>query len=414
MFSNIKPRWDPVKENAFVSLDTGQLLYYTSGFLTLQHEIQNFFTTTFIGGTAIHKRIFDENSEKFQSQMEFIGSFLNGTTNSGDNTTSPLAELISRVMRTRHLKYRKNAPIIDTPVFLRALAQPSYLQSKYWQRFGEIITTCLILYFSIPAALAGGSFSTELRQGRIEVLSTLPGVRVMHSALAWCLCVWHILVFWAVATALFFYFVLWHCNVLIPTVNLVLLGAALAPLAFTMSVLIQKTDAIVVIIPTLVFVLMLPGLLYFDMAFDAQRSIVTELLLCLSPPSAAALILKQICALEALSHTTSWNTLSSVAETPLYCYSVMLFFDLFLYSVFMIGISELYSIGPNSGHRCADPGNGFESHDLYVTNLNKEYTVLDGSIPVLSNINVRARLGTVTTILGSNGAGIFVSPMLSL
>lgn len=227
----------------------------------------------------------------------------------------------------------------------------------------------------------------------------------MHSALAWCLCVWHVLVFWAVATALFFYGVLWNCNVLIPTINLVLLGASLAPLASTMSVLIQRTDAIVVIIPTVVFFLMLPGLIYFDMAFDDQRTIVTELLLCLSPPSAAALVLRQMCSLEALGHTTTWHTLSPGAETPLYCYTIMLLFDLLLYSIFLIGVSELFSIGPNSGHRSADCERGFESHDLYVTNLNKEYSVMDGSIPVLSNINVRARLGTVTTILGSNGAG---------
>ena len=61
-----------------------------------------------------------------------------------------------------------------------------------------------------------------------------------------------------------------------------------------LGTLITKAEALVVAVPTFVFVAMLPGLLYVDLAFDVQRSVGVELLLCLSPPSAAALVLREV------------------------------------------------------------------------------------------------------------------------
>jgi hypothetical protein len=36
------------------------------------------------------------------------------------------------------------------------------------------------------------------------------------------------------------------------------------------------------------------GLLYVDLAFDVQRSVWVEILMCLLPPSAAALVLREV------------------------------------------------------------------------------------------------------------------------
>jgi ABC-type multidrug transport system ATPase subunit len=405
--------WDPVKDAGMNALDTGQLLYYTSGFLSLQMELQNYFSTTPVGGSDISGNTLAESRSKFQAQLAFIGGLLNasapppGAGTAGGNSTSALADAIGAALSSHSRLYNRRAPVIETPLFLRALPQPSYMQSKFWQQFGEIITTCLIIYFCIPAALVGGKLSQELRLGHIEVLSTLPGVRVMHSALAWCVGCWAMVLLWAVAAVVFFNIVLVGCNALIPTLTLLLLGMSLAPIAIMISILLKASDAVTVVVPSVVFVLMLPGLLYCDMAFDAQRTITTEMLLCLSPPSAAALVLRQVCALEALGREVGWGTLSPGAETPMYGYAMMLAFDVVLFALFMVGVSEFAACGPRLGcppHQ--DEEDFTDPRQLYVTSVSKGYTVYGGAtVSVLSGINSRLAVGTVTSLLGSNGAG---------
>lgn len=382
-------------------------MYYTSGFLTLQLEIQNFFSTTSVGGAAIERNIMEETQKRFQSQMSFMDKLMNSSA-PGANKTSPFDQFLTSVLSLQHKIYNKNAPVIDTPIFLRALSQPSYLQNKFWQQFGDIMTTCLVVYFCIPAVIVASRLSSEIKNGQIEILSTLPGVRIMHSAIAWCLCVVRILALWFGATLIFFYIVLESSDALIPAVNLLLLGLSLAPIAVTLTILVKQSDSVVVIIPTVVFVLMLPGLLYFDMAFDEQRTITTELLLCLSPPSAAAIVIRQLCSLESLGHGMKWTTLSPVANTPLFSYTYMLLFDIILYTIFMIAVSEIVAYSPIANRSAQAAGPIFEANELYLTGIGKEYGGLTGTVPVLTNICGRARIGTVTTLLGSNGAGEFL------
>ena len=50
------------------------------------------------------------------------------------------------------------------------------VQKLFWCAFPEIIVGSLVLYYSIPAAIAGGRFSDELSSGIMDVLSTLPGI----------------------------------------------------------------------------------------------------------------------------------------------------------------------------------------------------------------------------------------------
>lgn len=375
-----------------------------SGFLTLQLEIQKFFSGTAVGGASIDLSVLKQAKEKLVSQVDLMNGLLNVTKKT---STSPLGDLLQSVLDSHPQSSGRNRPVIDAPIFLRALSQPSYLESKFWQQFGEIITTALIVYFSIPAALAGGKFSNELKLGHIEMLSTIPGVRLMHSALAWCICVAAMLGIWGLAVFLFFSVTLNFCTVFIPVINLFLLGVALAPISMSISMILQRSDAVVVVVPTVVFVLMLPGLLYFDMAFDSQRTIATELILCLSPPSAAALVLRQMCSLEALGYTMTWCTVSPGAKTPLYCYTMMLVVDAVLYTIIVIGASEFSSniYVSNIGD---DTDGVLSPDDLYFSKICKSYSGLQGSVSVLTDISGAARIGTVTTILGSNGAGIFM------
>ena len=68
----------------------------------------------------------------------------------------------------------------------------------------------------------------------------------------------------------------------------------IGPIAMILGAIVRRADTLVVVVPIAVFITMLPGLLYFDLAFDLQRSMLLELVLCTLPPSAVALALRQV------------------------------------------------------------------------------------------------------------------------
>jgi hypothetical protein len=105
-------------------------------------------------------------------------------------------------------------------------------------------------------------------------------------------------------------------------------------MAAVLSSFIQSADTLVVAIPTVVFITLLPGLLYFELAFDIQRSVWLELLLCLFPASAASLLLRIVCAYEAVSVRAGWFAPGApVSQTAPCVYIFMLLVDLVLYGV---------------------------------------------------------------------------------
>ena len=107
-----------------------------------------------------------------------------------------------------------------------------------------------------------------------------------------------------------------------------------------LGTIITKAEALVVAVPTFVFVAMLPGLLYVDLAFDVQRSVGVELLLSLSPPSAAALVLREVCSLEALAIAATWRTPAPISQTPLYAYSLVLLLDFVVYLLIALALVD--------------------------------------------------------------------------
>ena len=113
-------------------------------------------------------------------------------------------------------------------------------------------------------------------------------------------------------------------------------------MAIIMSRLIEATDLLVVAIPIMTFVTMLPGLLYFELAFDVQRSFLFELLLCLLPSSAMVLTLRMLCSVESIGghHSNlSLFTQAPISKTPVLTYLFMLTFDIIIYTWFAIIIN---------------------------------------------------------------------------
>ena len=101
----------------------------------------------------------------------------------------------------------------------------------------------------------------------------------------------------------------------------------------------KNADTLVVAVPTVVFVTLLPGLLYFELAFDIQRSMYNELALCLLPASAAALLLRTVCGYEAINAGVTWTTRAAISNTPMYAYVLMLVLDVVLYSALCFAVT---------------------------------------------------------------------------
>lgn len=122
-------------------------------------------------------------------------------------------------------------PFLSVPIYHRAFPTHRYEQAVYWHGFGSMITTTLIVFFSLPAAVTSGAFRREIQGGQIDVLSTLPGVLSVYSAAAWCVCcaVWTL--FSACVCWLFFFLVLDHSYSYIPALCLLLCGLALGPMS---------------------------------------------------------------------------------------------------------------------------------------------------------------------------------------
>lgn len=66
------------------------------------------------------------------------------------------------------------------------------------------------------------------------------------------------------------------------------------PVSVILGMLLKRSESITLAIPSIVFVIMLPGMLYFDLAFDIQRKQWVEILICLLPSSSAALSLSKL------------------------------------------------------------------------------------------------------------------------
>lgn len=117
---------------------------------------------------------------------------------------------------------------------------PHILQSLFWHTFGALTSIGLILFFSLPAAITAGEYCRERAIGLLDVLSTLPGVRRVHSLAGWCMAG----ALWAGLCALlawaFFAAVLKHTSPLLPAVTLLLLGLTLCKWRFAFSVWVME------------------------------------------------------------------------------------------------------------------------------------------------------------------------------
>jgi ABC-type multidrug transport system ATPase subunit len=199
----------------------------------------------------------------------------------------------------------------------------------------------------------------------------------------------------------------------------------------------KKPDSLILAIPAFTFISTLPGLLYFDLAYDTQRYLWIEVLLCLLPPSGIAILLRLCFSNEAIGISVGWMHRAPVSNTPALLFMGMLLFDAFLWlslSAWQIDLRErmprvkgndtsnwflnrfkcscnLFG-WPIPQNRYCEVGDNvdhqqYEKNDcaIEVLHLRKFYNSGSDSICVLDNINAQLSWRQITVLLGSNGAG---------
>lgn len=404
---------------------SGQLLYFLSGFLSLQLEAQNFFSVSGLGGTPLPSLRFAGNSSLLlpSEPSRAVAAVLLGQPRD-------LFAALTSMPTCRHYQ-----PNLAVPIYHRAFPTRMRKQVMFWRTFAYLLVSELVVFFSLPAALCGGGFGRELLGGQLDTLRTLPGVRPLHSCAAWLLVnlLWCSVSFFAVWAL--FAATLDHSPPFLPAFTLFLCGVASGPMAMMLGTLVQKPDALVVAVPIAAFVTMLPGSLYIDLAFDVQRSLQLELFLCLLPSSAAALLLRQLCSLESMQVSASFDYHAPISNTPLVAYALVLLLDCVLYHLLALYLMDRWtavSDPPSLAARllAAAPPRpslaGYQSLDqtdtegptglsmgsleaaahldtasLTVRELSKSF----GQTEVLTAVSADLRRGCVTCLLGSNGAG---------
>ena len=85
---------------------------------------------------------------------------------------------------------------------------------------------------------------------------------------------------------------------------------------------------------------MLPGLLYSELVYDVQRNIILEIIICLSPPSAAALLLRHALTMESLLQQATLLSILPVTHLPLHIIMLILLFECFIYLTIALWILD--------------------------------------------------------------------------
>jgi ABC-2 type transport system ATP-binding protein len=222
--------------------------------------------------------------------------------------------------------------------------------------------------------------------------------------------------------------------------------------------LVRRPESLVVDIPVIVFVLMLPGLLYHDLIFDVQRSKALELGICFLPPSAIALLLRELFYLESMNSKATLRSSLPISNTSFKSILGVLLLDCALYSACAVILFSVSSVEVAYARQNKQVQNSFlqllkmpfvlawnllfsdnavpgvqetldfdgcdRAHDnakreddtdfnyvnaetvLSLSNIQKGFYLSNGQrAEVLADITAELKLGYITCFLGGNGAG---------
>jgi len=208
---------------------SGQLLYILSGFLAVQFEIQNYFSLIGLGGKFIRSDIFS-STDSLTHPGHYSKRMAEAITTSLLQSKSVYESVINASQSMPNSREE-----ISVPIYHRAFPTHRYEKKLFFHTFGSVLSITLIIFYSLPAAVIGGSFLKEVSGGHLDVMSTYPLVRHYHSAIAWCICgmVWVCLLF--LSTWIFLLSILSFSSALIPAVTLLLCGWCLGEYIFSFN-----------------------------------------------------------------------------------------------------------------------------------------------------------------------------------
>ena len=383
--------WSPRSNRIPNAIESGTLLYFASGFLSLELEIGSY--------TASRRK-----DDYISNPTNFLAyDKLNDLTTHSQlvrNLSTSIAESKTLSELTDSIKHNfaQRSELQDRNVssFLRSFPMQPYSLSVYWRTYGFIMSLLLVLLICTPSGVAAGMYKRERQSGIEDVLQTL-SVGPFHTTFAWAMASAFIVIILACCIFAFFSFTLEYSSAWLATVPLLICGLSLSLVSILVSEFIESPDAVSIALPMVVFITVLPGALYVDISFDSNRTILAEILICLLPPSGAALALRQLFGLEALRIPANWNYPAIISLMPMYAYVTVLVGDLAIVLIIFRLYFGLKSVSSKRSIEAVLPVNVA----LDIQTVSKFY----GSSCVLSGITFQLLYHDIVVLLGSNGAG---------
>lgn len=392
--------WSPLKR-ALVPQQAGAVLYFLSGFLSVQIDVQNFLRQRLFSAPPLTSDdVLTEVAEDvfpFSKDLMAVARIL--ATHSELNSSS-LAAIHNHVLQIQHQR-----PLFF-PYYHRALPSLGYSQLTFWRSFSTVMVIALVLLFSLPAATTVASFRREVSEGLVDVLSTLTHVHTLHSVIAWGLCsIWISLLLTALAFG-FFAIVLQQSPAWLACAALFNMSIGLIPISGMLGMVVRQADTVVLLVPLCAFVCLLPGLMYSTLAFDIQRTFFYEAVLCLgNPVSACALVLLLIFRFESLqSELTTW-TPAPTSGTPIIAYIALQAVSVVALVAIWLGLQSWRDYRRRRFRHVVhfDVAGTVALRAVSISKLFPSATHNAGV--VLQQVSGKLNRNALTVLLGGNGAG---------
>ena len=130
--------WSPRKSFGSYRQQSGQLLYFLSGFLSLQVEVQNFLAAAGLGGPVIPTQAWGGSGRPLEGLLLGPNAVTKRVADALINAVTP-TDVYDAVVNTTSAAARQGRRSLSTPLYHRAYPTHMYEQASFWHTMGRCV-----------------------------------------------------------------------------------------------------------------------------------------------------------------------------------------------------------------------------------------------------------------------------------
>ena len=128
--------WSPRKSFGSYRQQSGQLLYFLSGFLSLQLEVQNFLAAAGLGGPVIPTQAWGGSGRPLEGLLLGPNAVTKRVADALIDAVTP-TDVYDAVVNTTSAAARQGRRSLSTPLYHRAYPTHMYEQASFWHTMGR-------------------------------------------------------------------------------------------------------------------------------------------------------------------------------------------------------------------------------------------------------------------------------------